>query len=210
MSPRDKLKFEKIIVASAVLLALTNISCSVLKTIANISRLQFKLGVVSSVEVNGIPVEGKKSINDFSPVELIKLTGAVANGHLPLSFILNVEVKNPNDGTGGYPRTDIGLSSFPWKLYIDDKETISGNINNTVNVPGVGEATNIPLRINIDLFRFFGNQGYKSLINLVFAIAGSRGYSSRLALYAQPTISTMIGNIIYPSEIKIVSQEFSN
>ena len=201
---------KKLIYASAVLFALTNISCSVLNTITNISRLQFKLGTVSQVQVNGISIQGKTSLSDFSPFELLQLTGSVAQGSLPVSFIINVEAKNPNDGTGGYPRTDIGLASFPWKLFIDGKETITGNLNNPVNVPGVGEVTDIPLRVNVDLVKFFGDQDYKSLINLVFAIAGSKGYSSKLALYAQPTISTMIGNITYPSELKIVSTEFTN
>ena len=201
---------KKLIIASAVLFALTNISCSVLNTIVNVSRLQFKLGKVNQVQVAGISVQGKKSLSDFSPFELLKLTGSVASGSLPVSFIVNVEAKNPNDGTGGYPRTDIGIQSFPWKLYIENKETISGNLNNPVNVPGVGEVTNIPLRVDIDLIKFFGNQNYKSLINLVFAISGSQGYSSNLALYARPTISTMIGNITYPSELKIVSKEFTN
>ncbi len=201
---------KKLIYVSAVIFALSSISCSVLNTIANISRLQFKLGTVNQVQVNGISVEGKKSINDFSPLELLNLAGTAAKGSLPVSFIINVEAKNPNDGTGGYPRSDIGLASFPWKLFIDGKETITGNLNNPVNVPGVGEVTNIPLRVNVDLVKFFGNQDYKSLINLVFAIAGSKGYTSKLALYARPTISTMIGNITYPSELKIVSTEFTN
>ncbi len=201
---------KKLILSSVILLSLTNVSCSVFNTIANISRLKFKLGAVSQVEINGIPIEGKKSINDFTPMELLKMTGTFTKGHLPVSFILNVEANNPNDGTGGYPRTDIGLKSFPWKLFIDGKETISGNLNNPVDVPGKGEVTIIPLKVDIDLFKFFGDQSYKSLINLVFAIAGSQGYSSKLALYAEPTISTVIGDITYPSELKIVSHEFTN
>ncbi len=201
---------KKLIYAFAILFALSNISCSVLNTISNISRLQFKLGTVNQVQVNGISIQGKTSLSDFSPFELLQLTSAVGKGSLPVSFIINVEAKNPNDGTGGYPSTNIGLASFPWKLYVDGKETISGNINNPVDVPGVGEVTNIPLRVNIDLMKFFGGQDYKSLINLVFAIAGDKGYSSSLALYAQPTISTMLGNITYPSELKIVSTQFTN
>jgi len=201
---------KKIVILSALLFALTNISCSVLQTISNVSRLRFKLGTVNQVKVNGISVEGKKSISDFSPLELLNITGTVAKGTLPVSFILNVEAKNPNDGTGGYARTDIGIKSFPWKLYIDNKETISGNLDNPVTVPGVGEVTNIPLRIDVDLFKFFKDQNYKSLINLVFAISGSHGYSSKLALFAQPTISTGIIDIKYPSELKIVDTEFTN
>ncbi len=201
---------KKLIFTLAVIFALTNISCSVLNTISNISRLQFKLGAVNQVMLNGISIEGKTSISDFSTLQLLQLAGAVAKGTLPVSFIINVEAKNPNDGSGNYQRTDIGLSSFPWKLFIDGKETISGNIKNPVEVPGAGKLTNIPLSVNIDLIKFFGDRDYKSLLNMVLAVAGNKGSSSKLELYAQPTISTVIGSITYPKELKIVSAEFTN
>jgi hypothetical protein len=58
--------------------------------------------------------------------------------------------------------------------------------------------------------KFFKDKGYESLINLALNIGGSGGSSSRLTLFAQPTVSTSLGNIKYPEEIKIVNHEFSN
>jgi hypothetical protein len=194
----------------SVILLLTTSSCSVYETMVNLSRLKFKLGTVNNFTVSGINISSKKSLQDFSPLEIVNLTSVIASGKLPASFTLNVEAKNPNDGSGGYPKTDATLKAFPWRLEIDNVETISGNIGTPVSVPGTGEITNIPLTMNIDLIEFFGNKGFDNLLNLALSLGGQQGSSSRLSLYATPTVSSPIGDIKYPGELKIVDQSFTN
>jgi len=200
---------KKIILLSIALL-LTTSSCSMYETMVNLSRLKFKLGDVVNFTVGGINITNKRSVSDFSSVEVLKLTSALTSGKLPASFTLNVEAKNPNDGSGGYPKTDATLKEFPWRLEIDEVETISGNIGAPVSVPGTGEITNIPLTMNIDLIEFFGNKGYDNLLNLALDLGGQQGSSSKLSLYATPTVSSPLGDIKYPGELKIVEQSFTN
>jgi len=200
---------KKIVLLSTALLFLTS-SCSVYETMVNLSRLKFKLGAVNNFTVSGINISGKKSLQDFNPLEVVNLTSVIASGKLPASFTLNVEAKNPNDGTGGYPKTDATLKAFPWRLEIDNVETISGNIGSPVTVPGTGEVTNIPLTMNIDLIEFFGNKGFDNLINLALTLGGQQGSSTRLSLFASPTVSSPVGDIKYPGELKIVDQSFTN
>ena len=176
----------------------------------NLSRLQFKLGNLNNFTIGGINFSDKRSIQDFNPIEIVTLTQVFASGKLPASFTLNVEAKNPNDGSGGYPKTDATLKSFPWRLEIDDVETISGNIDSPVSVPGTGEIQNIPLSMNIDLVDFFENKGYESLLNLALSLGGQQGSSSKLSLFASPTVSSPLGDIKYPGELKIVEQTFTN
>lgn len=189
---------------------ITMTGCSVFQSIVNLSRLQFKLGQVNGFTVNGVSLSGKSSLSDFNSIDLIKISQAVASGTLPVSFVLNVQAKNPNDGTGGYPNTNATISNFPWRLLINDKETISGGLRNAVTIPGTGQVSNIPLQINLDLLKFFQNKGYEDLINLALAIGGNKGSASSLTLYAQPTVSTGLGPIKYPDELKIVSVQFTN
>ena len=200
---------KKIILLSVALL-LTTSSCSVYETMVNLSRLKFKLGDVNNFMVAGINISNKKTLQDFNPLEVVNLTSVIASGKLPASFTLNVEAKNPNDGTGGYPKTDATLKAFPWRLEIDDVETITGNIVAPVTVPGTGEISNIPLNMNIDLLEFFGNKGYENLINLALTLGGQQGSSSKLSLFATPTVSSPLGDIKYPGELKIVEQTFTN
>jgi len=201
---------KKIFFSLVTLLMFSGINCSVYETMVNLSRLQFKLGDVNGFSVNGIDISNKSKLSDFSPLEIINLSSIVTSGTLPVSFTLNVEAKNPNDGTGGYSKTDANLKSFPWHLQIDSKETISGNIASPVTVPGTGEVSLIPIQINLDLMQFIQNQGYESLLNLVLALGGQQGSAARLTLFADPTVSTVLGDINYPGELKIVDHQFSN
>ncbi|AFH48763.1 Hypothetical protein IALB_1052 [Ignavibacterium album JCM 16511] len=202
---------KKLVFTIAIILsAISFYQCSIYQTLTNLSRLQFKVGEVNSFQINGIDISNKSSINDFNPNDVLKLTTMFTQGKLPVSFVLNVDAKNPNDGTGGYPRTDATLKSFKWRLFLDDKETIAGDIDAPVTVPGTGEVTKIPLRINIDLLQFFKDQGFEKVINLALTLGGKNGTTSKITLYAQPTVSTQIGNITYPGELKIIDTQFTN
>jgi hypothetical protein len=200
---------KKLLLLSIILL-LTSSSCSVYETMVNLSRLKFKLGDVNNFTVSGINISNKKSLQDFNALELLNLTQVITSGKLPASFTLNVEAKNPNDGTGGYPKTNATLKEFPWRLEVDNVETIVGNIGSPVSVPGTGEVTNIPLNMNIDLIEFFGNKGLDNLINLALTLGGQQGSSASLVLFATPTVSSPLGDIKYPGELNIVEQSFTN
>lgn len=190
-------------------IVISGIQCSVYESLTNLSRLQFKVGNVNGFEISGISVTGKSKLSDFNAIDLLKLTSGFAQGSLPASFILNVDAKNPNDGTGGYKKSDATLQNFRWRLFLDEKETISGDIAQPLVIPGTGEATAIPLRINIDLMKFFKEKGYESIVNLALALGGAQGSSSKVTLYATPTVSSPFGNITYPGELKLVDTQFS-
>lgn len=200
---------KKLFLLLIFVITISGIQCSVYQTITNLSRLQFKLGNINGFEINGVSFSGKSKINDFNAIDVLKFTSAFAGGSLPASFVLNVEAKNPNDGSAGFKRTDATIQNFKWRLFIDDKETISGDLDQPFVVPGTGEVTIIPLKINIDLLKFFKDKGYESIINLALAIGGTQGSSSKITLLATPTVSSPFGNISYPGELKIVDYTFS-
>lgn len=183
-------------------------SCSIYQSIVNLSRLKFKLGIVNNVRLADISLDGKTKLSDFSPFDGIKLTSAITRGSLPISFILNIDVKNPNDGTGGYAATNASLISMPYRLYVDEKEILTGNISSPVTIPGTGDATVIPLAINFDLYKNIKDHGFESLVNLALNIAGTGNGNSRLTIYTKPTVNTVLGDITYPGELKIVDKEF--
>lgn len=201
---------KKILPVLIVFFAIINFSCSsIYETLVNLSRLKFKLGEVNNFSLNGISLSNKSKLSDFSALDIVKISTAAAQGALPVSFTLNVQAKNPNDGTGGYKKSNATIKSFPFRLLIDDKETISGNIDSPVGVPGTGEITVIPLQINLDLIRFFEDRGYESLVNLALALGGKNGSSSKLELLARPTVTSQFGDISYPNELSIVNLSFT-
>ena len=184
-------------------------SCSVIQTVQNIARLKYKIQSATDYRLANVTISDKQSLKDFSPIELLRLTAGLAKGSLPLTFKLNIEAKNPNDGSGGSPRTDINIASFPWRLYINDKETVKGNITEPVFVPGKGEAVIIPIQIEFDVAKSFKDKSLEDILSLLLQIGGVRGSTSNLKLIAQPVLGTPFGNIRYPDEITIVDKTFN-
>lgn len=207
-------KYYFLMASAVILLSIIIIqSCSTIRqisqTLADLQRLKFKLENVNGFRVAGIDVTNKKSINDFSMMDGLKLTQAFATKKFPAEFVLNVAAQNPNDGkASGSRQANATITDFDWNLYIDDVKTINGNIANDVTVPGSGQSTIIPLAMGIDLYEFFGRQGYDKVINLALNIGGVGGSPSRLKLDAKPTVTTTLGPISYPGRLTIIDKEF--
>jgi len=148
--------------------------CSALKqlseTMNNIKRLQFKLDNVSNCSLAGIGVSGKSSLSDFGVTDAFKLTQAFASKKFPVEFVLNVAAKNPNDGTGGTKATSATITRLQWRLLIDDVPTVEGDITSPITVPGRGGSVMIPVSVSLDLYQFFKNKSYDSIVNLALAI----------------------------------------
>ncbi len=191
------------------MLSLCTLSCNVMKEIqnavTNLSRCQFKLANINNFSLAGVSLTGKSGI---SVMDGITLAAAFARGQLPASFTVNVAAVNPNDGTGGSPKSAATLTSFAWTLLIDNATTINGDISSPITIPGTGQESIIPLRMSLDLVKFFKDKGYDSIINLALALGGANSSPSRLTLRARPTVKTDFGPITYPGEIDIVDREF--
>lgn len=184
-------------------------SCSgVNKTIENAQRLQFKLGKVDGLNMAGVNLSNIKSINDLNILQGADLLGAFATGKLPTKFTVNLIAKNPDTYPGGNAESSSLIKGLDWRLLIDNKNIISGEIDQPITVPGVGKSVTIPIPISIDLLELFTNNSYENIMNLALAIGGKSGTSSRLTLKIKPTIDTFLGGISYPGEIDVIDKEF--
>ena len=94
------------------------------------------------------------------------------------------------------------------RLLIDGTPTVIGNIDQAIEIPGTGRNTVIPIRMTIDLYEFFAAKGYEGLLNLALALGGAERDPARVALDAQPTVTTPLGPIVYPGRITIIDAEF--
>jgi len=209
MSKRPK-TYALIFLAASALLVLQ--SCAMLQDMAaalqNLQRLRFKLGAVNDFRLVGIGLSGKNRLNQFSVLDGVRLFNAFRTKSLTADFVLNILAVNPNDGTGGSPKTVSTLSSLESRLLIDNVPTVTGNIERAVEIPGTGQESVIPIRLSLDIYQFFANKQYEDLINLALAIGGANQDGTRLSLDAQPRVSTPYGQITYPGRLTIVSHEF--
>jgi hypothetical protein len=194
-----------IFVLSAIIIA----GCAVLNTFQNIARLKYRIQSTENYRVNGVQVDNKRSIKDFSPVEMLKLTSGIVRGSLPATFTINVEAVNPNDGKGGNPRTDLRIVNFPWRLFLNDKEIVDGNISSPVYVPGKGESVIIPIQVQTDIIKLVKEKSIEDIIALLQKLGGIHGTTSNIKLLVKPSLGTPIGNIEYPDEITIADKSFN-
>lgn len=200
--------YRSVLFAILICFGFLNLGCSgVMDAITNIQRLQFKLDKVTGMKIAGVNIANIGSISNLSVLDAANLLANFTQGRLPVEFTLNVLAKNPNDGTGGTKQSSAVIKNMAWRLFIDNNETINGNVGN-VNIPGVGQATNIPIGMSFDLLQFFKNQGYDNLLNLALALGGKNGSSSRITLKIKPTVETIFGPITYPGEFDVIDREF--
>jgi hypothetical protein len=198
-----------VLLAGLLLLPSCETLDQITRTLMSLRRLQFRLDGVHDFSLLGINFAGKSALTEFSAADGLELFQGFRSKRLPAELTLDILVQNPNDGTGGSTKTTSTLTSLESRLLIDGKPTVYGNIDKPIEVPGTGQAVTIPVRMSIDLFEFFGQQGYEDIINLALAIGGKRRDVSRISLDAQPKVSTPFGEIVYPGRITIASKEFS-
>ncbi|OGD17238.1 MAG: hypothetical protein A2V76_04085 [Candidatus Aminicenantes bacterium RBG_16_63_14] len=176
--------------------------------LANLQRLKFKLSGVRDFRLLGLDISGKTMLSEFNALDALRLVEAYRSMKLPVDFIVDVLAVNPNDGTGETRQTTSTLTGLECRLLIDGRPTIVGNIDSPIEIPGTGRESVIPLRLSFDLFEFFAGEQYEDLIQLALAIGGKNRTATRIALDAQPTVSTPAGPITYPGRVTIVSTEF--
>jgi hypothetical protein len=199
-----------VLAALVAVLSLSN--CTMLSemasSLANLKRLQFRIAAVRDFHLAGIDVSGISNIGQFSAANALTLVRAFGAKSLPADFVLEVVAVNPNDGTGGSPRTVSTLVNLESRLLIDGHPTVTGDIERPLEIPGTGQEIVVPIRMSLDMYEFFGQKRYEDLMNLVLALGGANRSPSRVSLDAQPRVTTPLGPIAYPGRITIVDKEF--
>jgi hypothetical protein len=183
-----------------------NTGCTAVDTISNLSRLQFKLGSIQGFSLAGINLSNKNSISDFSVMDGVRLADGFASNNLPATFTVNVLAKNPNT-PGGSQNTTSAVTRMDWTLLVDNKQTISGVMDNEIIVPGTGQTATIPISMTINLMEFFSNLGYDGLLKLALALGGLNSSPTRVQLKATPSMK-VFGVFLSGQQITIVDSEF--
>ena len=190
----------KFVLYSIVLMAIPVLftGCQTLKEIANLRNVDFDLGAVRNINLAGVQLDNIEDYRDIKALDIVKLTAAFARRDLPLSFQLEVEAENPSSN-----QVAARLVSLDWTLFLEDRETISGVINEerTLNP---GEPVVIPVSIELELMEFFDHNA-RDIVELAMALSGTGGASKSVMLKAKPSIDTIVGPLSYPDEITIVN-----
>ncbi len=183
-------------------LALLTQSCSLLRE-ANeaktFARCRFRLESVSSTRLAGIDVQHVASRHQLNLVDAGRLSLALANRSLPLTFRLHLEAQNPNASVAA-------MSQMSWTLFIDQLEMLSGELGERVEI-APNSSSIIPLDISVDLFQVLSGQSVETIANFAFNLAGEGGKPARMMLRIKPTVQILGSKFSYPIDVGLTFSE---
>ena len=184
------------------LLFLAVTSCTALREVSNLRKVQFAIDRVSESRLAGVDVSRLQSYEDLRSTDVLRLGAALSEGELPFAFTLHLQATNPSSND-----VDARLTEMDWTLFLQDQETVSGRFEQEVVLPP-GDPTDLAFRMELDLVRFF-DDNLRGLVNLASAIKGDAPPQT-IKLKVQPTVATSLGPVQYPSSITVVSKEFGD
>ena len=188
---------------SLVLLAvLAGHSCNFLKEITTLGKCEFRMTTLEDPEIAGVDVSQISSFTDLNLVDMGIISGSMLKGDLPLSFTLNVEVRNPNPATAA-------LNRLEYLAFIDDVEVASGDLDRRIEIPANGGVSTIPLRLETDLIDILKKDSRQALVNFGLNLADAGKRPTRVSIKVKPTILVGAMEIIYPGYFT-VKHEFTS
>jgi hypothetical protein len=177
--------------------------CATLKEVAALRRVDFSLNNLSDLQLAGISLNKFKSYQDIGLIDAGRLGLALASNELPLTFIVHVRAENPADNT--VPARLVGLA---WTLFLQDKETVSGNIAQNIVLPP-GEPQDVPVTVNLNMLTFFDG-GIRDMVDMALSLSGQRDAPKNIRLQVTPTINTPLGPIQYPQPITVINKQIGS
>jgi len=173
-------------------------SCDVLTQVAqmaNFANCNFNFNSVNQIQMLGVNLSKGMTKQDLNVGQLLSLTNALMNRSLPVSFNVNVDVKNPNPIAASMTKMDYIVS-------LNGKEVINTTMNNSVNVPA-NSTSMVSIPITTDLFQLFSNESADAIVNLAFKLAGASSDPVNVELKVKPYININGQQLPYPNYITL-------
>lgn len=187
-------KIKKTLIILFVMMGLA--SCDVLNQVAqmaNFANCTFNFNSVNQIQMLGIDLSKGMSKESLNTIQLLSLVNAISNRQLPVSFNVNVDVKNPNSIAAAMTKMDYIIS-------LNGKQVISTTMNNAINVPANSSSV-VTIPITTDLFQLFSGESADAIVNLAFKLAGASSDPVNVGLQVKPYININGQQLSYPNYI---------
>lgn len=173
-------------------------SCDVLNQVAqmaNFATCSFDFNSINQIQMLGINLSKGMSKTDLNATQLLSLANAIMSKQLPVTFNVNLDVKNPNSIAASMAKMDYIIS-------LNGKEVVSTTLNQSINVPAnASNMVSIPIRT--DLFQLFSGESADAIVNLAFKLAGASSDPVNLGIKVKPYITIGNQQLAYPDFISI-------
>ena len=178
-------------------------SCKVLQQaneMKTFAKCEFRLKNIETITLANVDITDVDQFSDLSFSEATNISMIAMKGKLPLYFILNVEIRNPNE-------EKASMNSFLWDVFIDDFKITSGKVTKNVEVFPDGGIAVMPIEVGVDLFEILNGESAEAVMNFAMNLSGSGGVPSRVKLRAKPSVYIALTKVNYPGFFTI-EQEF--
>ena len=189
-------RIKKTLIVLFVALGLS--SCEILTQVAqmaNFANCTFDLNSVNQIQMLGVNLSKGMTKSDLNAAQLLTLANAIMNKKLPVTFNVNLNVKNPNAIPASMAKMDYILS-------LNGKQVVSTTLNNGISVPANSSNT-ISIPITTDLFQLFSGESTDAIVNLAFKLAGASSEPVNVGLKVKPYISINNQQLAYPDYISL-------
>ena len=181
--------------AAASLAALLG-GCAVTREFAALTKVQFSYNRISDAEIAGISLAAIHSYEDVRPLDVARLTLAIASKDVPLDLTVHLTARNPETND-----VKARMTALDWAYLVDGSEIISGQLTESfVFLPG--EPRDVPVDITLNMVSFFGRDG-RALLETALVLAGQRTSTKKVTMQLTPYIDTDAGRIRYPTPITL-------
>jgi LEA14-like dessication related protein len=177
-------------------------SCSYLKELSALKECEFRVGTMENPLLAGVDISKIVTAKDYSINQTSKITRSILQGKLPLSFVLNVEVKNPN-------KKNASLNKLEYLAFIDDVQIAAGTMEEHVVIPSGGGIANIPLKVETDIFDLLKKEPINTLLNYTLNLSDDGDRPVRVSIKIKPRIQIGNKDRVYPGYLTI-NQDFSS
>ena len=143
----------------------------------------------------GVNLSKGMTKSDLNAAQLLTLANAIMNKKLPVTFNVNLNVKNPNAIPASMAKMDYILS-------LNGKQVVSTTLNKGISVPANSSNT-ISIPITTDLFQLFSGESTDAIVNLAFKLAGASSEPVNVGLKVKPYISINSQQLAYPDYISL-------
>ncbi|MFC2102567.1 LEA type 2 family protein, partial [Bacteroidota bacterium] len=167
----------------------------------NLANCEFRISSVTDIQLAGIDINHISNIKDLTWSDAQKLMVALTKSTFPLSFIVNIDARNPNV-------TTAGLNNLDYIVFIDDIQMTSGTFNQPISIPPNNGTASIPMQISVDLKQVLQGKSADAIMNFAMNLSGSGGKPTRFKVKLKPYIMVNGQPLSYPGYIT-VKTEFS-
>ena len=173
-------------------------SCDLLTQVAqmaNFANCSFDFNSLNQIQMLGIDLSKGMTKDNLNITQGLALVNAISNRTLPVTFNVNLDVKNPNSIAASMAKMDYIIS-------LNGKEVVSTTLNKSVNVPA--NSTNmVTIPISTDLFQLFSGESADAIVNLAFKLAGASSNPVNIGIKVKPYITIGSQQLAYPDYITI-------